>query len=200
MSFSGQIDTDNIIEIHETADISTCKFNIIGKRNRVFIGSNCVMRNCRIEILSDNNDIFISENCRITANIIIKISENNKLFIDKDTSCGGANIICGESTKIKIGKDCMLAWGIEIRSTDSHAIFDKASGERINKAENIEIKDHVWIGAQVTILSGSYIAEDSVVGIRSVIKNKFTEEGSIIVGSPAKVVKQGVTWDRYLLG
>lgn len=200
MSLSGHINSDNSIEIDKTSDIGSCTFNIRGKHNRIFIGKNCILKNTRIEILSDNNYIHISDNCRITANIIMKLTESNELFLGKNTSCGGANIICGESTKIRIGEDCMLAWGIEIRSTDSHAIFEKSTGDRINKPKNIEIKDHVWIGAQATILSGASINRDSVVGIRSVVTKHFTEEGAIIVGVPGKVVRQGVTWERPLLG
>ena len=200
MSLSGYVDKCNLISVDDTADVSGCVFNVRGKNNKVFFGPGCVMKSSRIEILSDNNAIYISENCNISANVIMKLSDGNELFIGKNTSCGGANIICGESTSIKIGEDCMLAWGIEIRSTDSHGIYDKITAERVNKAENIEIKDHVWVGAQVVILSGAHINQGSVVGIRSVVSKYFPEEAAVLVGVPARVVRLGVTWERQLLG
>lgn len=200
MTYTGFIEENNFVDIHESADVKTCNFNVRGKNNRVVVEQNAIIRNSRIKILSDNNDVVISSGCRITANIIMKITDKNELRIGKNTSCGGANIICGEGTKIIIGDECMLAWGIEIRSTDSHAIIDKITGARVNSAEDIEINNHVWVGAHATILRGTLIPEDSIVGIRAVVKKKVTEKGSVIVGSPAKVVKEGVTWDRQLIG
>lgn len=43
-------------------------------------------------------------------------------------------------SKIHIGKDCMLAYDIELRTGDSHSIIDSKSNERINYAQNINIE------------------------------------------------------------
>ena len=51
----------------------------------------------------------------------------------------------------------------------------------------------MWIAQNVTILKGSHISKDSVVGCGAIVSNSF-EPNSLIAGVPAKVVKTGITW------
>ncbi len=46
------------------------------------------------------------------------------------------------------------------------------------------------------ILKGSTIASDSVVGMSSVVAGKCDTPNSVYAGSPAKLRKTGITWDR----
>ncbi len=171
-----------------------------GKNNIVKIGKGAILNNVIINFGSDNNVVEIGANTNVTFTAILKIVPNNKLLIGNKTTIGGCSFICGEGTTIKIGEDCMLAWGLEFRSTDSHAIVDRKSRARLNQGKDITIEDHVWVGAHSTILKGSHIAKDSVVSIRSVISKPFTEEGVVIGGIPGKVIKRDIDWERPLLG
>ncbi|MEM5276139.1 acyltransferase [Cupriavidus taiwanensis] len=173
---------------------------ISGSGNKVRISAGTSLVNVKMQLLSNGNVVEIGENCRITASIIMKLVNNNSLKIGDHTTIGGCNFICGEGTSIAIGRDCMLAWNLEIRSTDSHAIIDAETGERINHAENIVIDDHVWVGAHATILKGAHIARDSVVSIRSVVTSEFDEPGVILGGAPARKLRSGINWERPLLG
>ncbi len=188
-------------------DKSTVKFvnkglvvNNNGKNNIVRIGKNAILNNIIINFGSDNNVVEIGSNTNLTFTAILKIVPNNKILIGNKTTMGGGSFICGEGTTIKIGEDCMLAWGLEFRSTDSHAIVDRESRERLNKAKDIVIEDHVWIGAHSTILKGAHIKKDSVVSIRSVVAKPFNEGGVVIGGIPGKVIKTNIDWERPLLG
>ena len=78
---------------------------------------------------------------------------------------------------------------------DSHAIYN-SSGERTNVAHDVIIGEHVWIGYRATLLKGARIANGSVVGTGSVITKEFMRENSIIVGNPAKVVKDNIIWNK----
>ena len=174
--------------------------NMVGGGNRIVIGRNVVINSLSVVMNSNNNLLVIGDDCRVTGSVIMKISDGNEMVVESKTTIGGANFICGEGTKISIGSDCMIAWGIEFRTTDSHAIISRESGERINEASDICIGNHVWIGAHCTILKGSSIGNDSVVSIRSLVNKEFQEDGIVIAGVPAKIVKRGVTWNRPLLG
>ncbi|WP_454738212.1 acyltransferase [Cupriavidus necator] len=173
---------------------------VAGNENRIKISSGATLVNVRIQVLSSGNIIEIGPNCRLTASVIMKLVDGNKLTIGAGTTIGGCNFICGEGTAVSIGNDCMLAWNLEIRTTDSHAIIEASTGERINPAADIVIDDHVWIGAHATILKGAHIARDSVVSIRSVVTGKFEEPGIILGGAPARQLRSGITWQRPLLG
>ncbi|MCI4011535.1 sugar O-acetyltransferase [Brevibacterium sp. ZH18] len=52
----------------------------------------------------------------------------------------------------------------------------------------ITIGRNVWIGSNVTVLAGVTIGDDSVVAAASVV-TKDVPAGSIVVGSPARVVR-----------
>ena len=71
-------------------------------------------------------------------------------------------------------------------------------GQRINLSKDIIIGDHVWIGQQVVILKGSNIGAQSIIGTRSLVTGKQFEKGVVIAGSPAKVMKENVTWHHEL--
>lgn len=99
-----------------------------------------------------------------------------------------------------IGHNCMISWGIEFRTTDSHAIYDISSKKRINCAKDIIINNNVWISAKSSLLKGSYVNTGSVVGYGSVVTRKFIEKNIIIAGNPARKVKENIFWDPKLLG
>ena len=67
--------------------------------------------------------------------------------------------------------------------------------EVINLARSIEIGDHVWIGKGVLILKNSKIPSGCVVGANSVVAKAFETPNSVIVGNPARKVKEGIHWD-----
>ncbi len=188
-------------------DLDSVKFlneglivNNNGQNNKVIVGEGVIFNNFRITLDSDNNEVHIGSKCQLTGHVVMKLTDNNVLLIGKETTVGGANFICGEGCTITIGKDCMIAWGIEMRTTDSHAIFDLDTGLRINHGKDIVIADHVWIGAHVIVLKGAVIPQNSIVSIRAVVASAFNEEGIILGGVPAKVIKSNVRWERPLLG
>lgn len=89
----------------------------------------------------------------------------------------------------------MLAYDIDIRTGDSHGIYDQ-SGSRINKAEDVIIRKHVWIAAHTIILKGVVIGEGSIVGTGAVVSKGIYPSHSIVVGNPAKIVREGICWTR----
>jgi len=100
------------------------------------------------------------------------------------------------NSSIEIGKECMFAYDIDVRTGDSHSILDATTKERLNYAQNISIADNVWIAAHVSILKGVTIAQNSVVATRSVVTKPFKDTSVLIGGVPAKVLKENIIWDK----
>lgn len=120
--------------------------------------------------------------------------EGNHIVIGKGaTSHGKMQLAACEGTSITIGDDCMFSHDIYVRTTDSHPIYNK-EGMRINPAENIHIGNHVWIGMQSLILKGAVIPDGCVVGARSTVTKTNLKQQSIVVGTPAKIIRENVTW------
>lgn len=103
------------------------------------------------------------------------------------------------SNRIVIGENCMLSRDISINTTDFHSIIDMNLNKKTNPDKNVLIGNHVWIGNRVYVNKDATIGANSIVAAKSVVPGKFFEENSIIGGIPAKVIKEGVTWDRRIL-
>ena len=74
-----------------------------------------------------------------------------------------------------------------------------SSGFRINRAADVEIGNHVWIGYRVLINKGSVIPDDTVVGTGAIVTKSFDEPNTVLAGVPAKVVKRNVNWCKERL-
>jgi acetyltransferase-like isoleucine patch superfamily enzyme len=100
-----------------------------------------------------------------------------------------------EGTTVTLGNDCMLASDVQLRSDDGHPIFEVSTGERINISQSIKVGNHVWLGLGVVVLGGVTIGDGSVLGARSVA-TKDIPNNVIAVGTPAKVVRTDIAWER----
>lgn len=151
--------------------------------------------NSKIKILGQNN-ILELHGVRVFSNVDLLIrGEGCKIRIDKNTTFGGACIICmGENTSIDIGADCMFSWNIDIWASDTHPIVNE-EGEIINRSESIKIGEHVWVGKNVTILKGVDIGRNAIVGMNSIV-TKNIQPSTINVGNPTKVIRDKVSWKR----
>jgi acetyltransferase-like isoleucine patch superfamily enzyme len=90
----------------------------------------------------------------------------------------------------------MFSREIEIRTTDAHSAVDRATGNRINMPESVIIGDHVWVGVGAIINKGSVVPSDSIVGAMAFVNRRFEEQGIILGGVPATIVRRGITWNR----
>ena len=165
-----------------------------GTGNTITIGSGTRFDGS-IEILGTKNTVVIGDNCHFKGDIVVKDHGQTVTFGDHST-CKSVYILCQEGCNVRIGRWCMLSRDIEIRTTDAHSLIDRQTGKRLNMPASIAIGDHVWVGVGAIINKGSRIASDSVVGAMAFVNSAFDEEGVVIAGVPAKVVRRGVTWNR----
>lgn len=114
---------------------------------------------------------------------------------DKVTTTGRIAVSAVEGARISIGDDVMIASDIQIRGDDGHPIFDVRTGKRVNPARDITIGDHVWIGLGSSVLGGADIGTGSVIGTRSVVTGAVPNN-CVAVGSPARVVRRDIAWER----
>ena len=92
---------------------------------------------------------------------------------------------------IEIGKGCSISDNVCIADSDSHCI----DGNKEKATAPIIIEDHVWIGNTVIITKGTGIGPHSVVATGAVVTGKTFPANSAIGGNPAKIVKEGVSWN-----
>lgn len=218
---------DNVFIIKEIADniavseYTNQKIKINGnyidsKNNKIIAPKN--LQNCFIQFLGGNNEITIDEHANLK-NCSLEVREGGRIVIKKDVSLHGhlrlgynsyieigsntsstnpVYATVAEGTKLIIGNDCMFATNNQIRTDDAHAIYDLDTGKRVNHSKNIVIGDHVWVGYGATILGGANIGGGCVVGAFSLVNKQFPNN-CIVVGTPAKIVRENIFWKRPLL-
>jgi len=99
-------------------------------------------------------------------------------------------ILCHK--KIVIEEGCQIASGVKI--VDHNHYIPKTREEmplikKAEKAKAIHIGKYCWIGSNACILKGVTLGDGCIVGAGAIVTKSFPS-GSIIVGVPAKVVKQ----------
>ena len=171
------------------------KIDIVGNGNKVFVEEGALLRDLYIRIWGDNNVIKIGNSCIIQGRIIFD-GHDQLVDIGDKTTFERVAILSSEGADVIVGKDCMLSFGITIRTTDAHSVIDLESNERINKAQSIIIDDHVWLGQEVMVLKGVKISKDCVVGARSIVSKSLTSKNCAYAGIPAKLVKANINWLR----
>ena len=107
------------------------------------------------------------------------------VFIGKNCRLNGVYIHAQSS--ITIGKNCVIAAGVNIIDSNGHIIKKKNRTVGRDTPQSINIGENVWIGLNSIILKGTEIGNNSVVSAGSVVKGVFPEN-SIISGNPAKVI------------
>lgn len=169
-----------------------------GDNNKVFVDKRCTLENLQISIIGNDCILTIEEHVTIRAGKIIIQGNSAKVTISRETTIREAQIVSEEeNSSVFIGEDCMFSYGIIIRTSDSHSVLNM-QGNRINKAKNIKIGNHVWLSQNIAILKGTTIGENSVIGYGSVCTGSIPAN-VVAVGIPARVVKENINWSRDLL-
>jgi len=119
------------------------------------------------------------------------------LFMGAGGSSNSASMLVeGDHVSIQIGDDAMLADGVDIATSDSHGIFDiENPAALINAPASVLIHQHVWIGKFAAVAKGRVIGPGAIIGQRSVVTSDVPAR-AIAAGSPARIVREGVTWTR----
>ncbi|GGI20996.1 hypothetical protein GCM10008066_26800 [Oxalicibacterium faecigallinarum] len=170
------------------------KITIRGKGNHITIAEG-VNFDGLVDVTGHNNQIHIDQDVRLVGKIYIWGS-GSTLQIGRNSTFARVDIKCHEGKNITIGTDCMFSYDIEMRTTDGHSLVDIANRQRINPPEDIVIGDHVWVGKGVTILKGTIVASNNMIGASALLNRPYKEEQTVLAGSPAKVIKQAITWQR----
>ena len=142
----------------------------------------------RLNIQEDHN---IGRNADILYDDLFEIGKN---FILGD----GSVLDAGESNGVYIGNYVGIARNCFLRSAN-HKIdrtdvpwmlqgHKTSKIEYMNSTYSIVIEDDVWIGANVTILSGAHLSKGVVVVAGSVVSG-FVKPYSVIIGNPARMCK-----------
>jgi acetyltransferase-like isoleucine patch superfamily enzyme len=185
------------VSVHQSRLIRT-NIKIEGKNNTLEIQEGTRLIDSVILIQGSGHHVQIGRNCILNRMTLVLESSDCQVRIGSLTTSSSVYIYIGEPhLSLRIGDDCMISHRVEIMCSDSHSLNDAATGDRLNYPANVDIGDHVWLGAESAILKGAIIGDHSTIGFRSVVTNQI-QPHSLAVGIPARIIRTGVTWTRDL--
>lgn len=155
-------------------------------------GSNRIDRGVKsILIFNKYGSIIIHGKASFCSEFKLKISGTLELGENFEAN-NNFNCICYKY--ISFGKNCLLGWDITIIDSDGHTIY--VNKRPITNTIPINIGNNVWIGAKATILKGSQIQDDSIIGYGTIVSGKY-ESNSIIIGNKGKMInKDNLQWKK----
>lgn len=126
------------------------------------------------------------------------MARGTRLIIDSGCVEIGQNFFCNGdciircTTSIKIGKDNMWGWNVDMNTSDGHPCFYDNKKKPIEG--EIRVGNHVWLASHSIIHKSATIPNECVVAQRSLVINHFDKEHCLIGGMPAKIIKENFLW------
>lgn len=136
--------------------------------------------------LKFNGTAFIGRSTRIY------VGKDARLVLGEDFKVSASSaIMCCKS--IEFGKNIQFSWDCLVMDSDTHPIVYE-DGRESQTDKPVKFGDDIWIGCRCTILKGSYIPSNCVIGANTTITGQKFEENSIIAGTPPCTIKKIKGW------
>lgn len=91
--------------------------------------------------------------------------------------------------------DQLWAANVYVATDDMHRMEDLATGARLNPyGAHIRLGRHVWLGRDAIVTGHAEIGAGAVVGARSMVRGQKVPPHTAVAGTPARVIREGVTW------
>ena len=148
---------------------------ILPKRGVVRIERNAEIIVLDGGVLEFKGTAFLGDETRIL------VGKGAQMVIGDDFSCTGRTDI-DAIKEITIGNHVIISVNGQIMDTDHHSIYG-TNNEIINQPKSIHIGNNVWIGCTCTILKGSQIPDNIIVGANSLVCGNNMKSNYIYAGS-----------------
>lgn len=144
--------------------------------NNIYIGS-------AVKIYRKNT---IHDNVYIGDSVELRCNGENRIEIGENCTINRGSIILGN---VRIESNCLIA-PLCVISGSNHDFseLDKNINKQGITSKGVIIEKNVWLGANVTVLDGVTIEENSIIGAGSVV-TKNIPKNSVAVGNPCIVIK-----------
>ncbi|MEO1001525.1 MAG: hypothetical protein AAFX65_00260 [Cyanobacteria bacterium J06638_7] len=190
----------NEIWVDEKTRFENSRITVTGKNCSVNIGRARFYRGLLIHLDGDDKHVKVGDTNEhiINLRILSQRGRGQAAEIGSGLRCNGIEIqMTDGDSGVVIGNDCLISWGVKVRTSDGHAIIDIESGKAVNFSQDVRIGNRVWICEDVKILKGVELPADTIIASGSTITKSFpsSDSCSVIGGCPGRVLKRGVRWD-----
>lgn len=191
------------------------KFNIVQYPNVIFSKNVRLQTLLGIKAECPNAYIYLGDDCIIYEYAQLQAYGTGEIHIGPECILG--DVMIYSRKKITFGKRVLVSWNVMLQDYNPHPVrqeerrlqveemvrkfsprFDSVKNKYVQAtdfkmndfaSEEIYIGDDVWLGANSIVLKGAYIEEGCIVSAGSVVYKGRYPARSLILGNPAKVVK-----------
>jgi len=143
----------------------------------------------------DGATIFIGAACELTAGEIYCGAGSTIALHGDVVGTREAVLDARNGGSIVAERDQLWAARVYIATDDMHGLEDVASGVRLNAyGGHIRLGSHVWLGREAVLTGHVDIGPCAVVGLRSLVRGQKVPAQSAVAGTPARVIREGITW------
>jgi acetyltransferase-like isoleucine patch superfamily enzyme len=168
-----------------------------GNNNRVVLGDGLVSTGAYIE-LGAECAVTIGVHCVLQRTFIYAQQASTIELGSHSSYNANVRLLLHEPSRLAIGAGSLIANDVDMMTSDMHSIVSIDTGARINHARNIVVGSNVWIGQRSMVLKGAEIGNGSIIAAGAIVAGVLPAN-VIAGGTPARVIRTGVTWDRRLL-
>lgn len=134
--------------------------------------------------------IIVGKRVRIFPNVRLEVHGKNSLLTIDDNVAIGQNVHITTGGNLRIGKSSTILANVFITDIDhDYKEIDNHILDQKMIFKETQIGDNCFIGIGAAIQAGTILGKQCIVGANSVVKGNFPDY-SVIVGSPAKVIKK----------
>lgn len=170
---------------------STIRFE--GEGHVLYCEGGVKLVNSTIRFCSSENGLLYLSSSRHPYRLDVTIWNNSTVAFGKNCYFNGnLHAIASERQSIIVGEDCLMSFGIWLRTADPHLLYSCETHERINQSASIVIGDHVWLGQDAMILKGSTIGSGSILAAKALLSGRSVPSNQCWGGVPARMVSKGV--------
>ena len=121
-------------------------------------------------------------------NVIKVLRERGAKIGENCTILSGVDVFSSEPYLVEIGNNVLISTDVKFYCHDGAiAVLNKIKGEHNDLVGKIIVGSNCFFGHGATILRGTHIGDNCIIGAGSVVKGKFSSN-SVIAGVPAKII------------
>ena len=127
--------------------------------------------------------VYLAEGAKIIGNV--KIGEDSSVWYNA--------VIRGDSNSIAIGRNTNVQDNAVLHTSHSHelSIGDNVTIGHGAIVHGCTIGNNVLVGMGAIVLDGAIIEDNCIIGAGALVtQNKKMPEGSLVLGNPAKVIRE----------
>lgn len=114
-------------------------------------------------------NIYLYEHSRIGRRSTIMTMGNSKFIMKKESGAAEGLVVITSNHKQKVGTF-------------------RDGGNHDNMYRDIVVEEDVWLGINVTLLSGAHIGRGAIVGAGTVVRKEIPPY-AVVIGNPARIIK-----------